>query len=91
MGHLSEDNADLVARVRRIAGQVAAVEKALTSGAECAIVLHRIAAVRGAVASLLDEVIADHLETHVACDGLSADKRAAGAAELLAVIRRYGR
>src|SRR3546814_5401977 len=40
MGHL-KDNTELVARVRRIAGQVTSVEKALVSDAPCATVLHR--------------------------------------------------
>ncbi|UNU41902.1 metal/formaldehyde-sensitive transcriptional repressor [Sphingopyxis sp. YF1] len=84
-------NPDLLARVRRIAGQVGAVEKALIAGEPCATVLHRIAAVRGAVNGLLDEVIADHLAAHVAAPGLSEDERTAGADELLAVIRRYSK
>lgn len=91
MGHLSGSNIDLIARVRRIAGQVAAVEKALVSDDSCATVLHRIAAVRGAVNGLMEEVIADHLNEHVALPGLSDAERAAGAEDLLAVIRRYGK
>lgn len=91
MSHLAAVNPQLLARVRRIAGQLAAVEKALVSDAPCATVLHRVAAVRGAVNGLLDEVIADHLKAHVADPGLSEEDRAAGAAELLAVIRRYSK
>jgi DNA-binding FrmR family transcriptional regulator len=89
MAHLSHNNDALIARVRRIAGQLNAVEKALTEEASCATVLHRIAAVRGAVGGLLNEVIADHLENHVAAPGLSEAERAEGATELMAVIRRY--
>ncbi|MFT3964580.1 MAG: metal/formaldehyde-sensitive transcriptional repressor [Sphingobium sp.] len=91
MAHLSGSNGELIARVRRIAGQVAAVEKALMADESCATVLHRIAAVRGAVNGLLDEVIADHLNEHVALPGLTDAERAAGAGDLLAVIRRYGK
>lgn len=91
MSHLSSANPDLVGRVRRIAGQVAAVEKALASDAPCATILHRVAAVRGAVNGLLDEVIAEHLKAHVALPGLSDEARATGADELLAVIRRYAK
>ncbi|HET6526435.1 metal/formaldehyde-sensitive transcriptional repressor [Sphingopyxis sp.] len=90
MVHLAS-RPDLVARVHRIAGQVAAVEKALASDEPCATVLHRVAAVRGAVNGLLDEVIAEHLKEHVALPGLDDDARAAGAEELLAVIRRYAK
>ena len=64
MSHLSHTNADLVARVRRIAGQVGAVERALQSDSSCAQVLHLVAAVRGAVNGLMDEIIAEHLEAH---------------------------
>ena len=46
-----------------------------------------VAAVRGAVNGLLDEIIAEHLEAHVSRPGLSDDERTEGAEELLAVIR----
>lgn len=91
MAHLSGTNGDLVARVRRIAGQLSAVERELAADASCTKVLHLVAAVRGAVNGLMDEIIAEHLEAHVARAGLSDDERAAGADELLAVIRRYAK
>lgn len=91
MTHLSGSNADLIARVRRIAGQVGAVERALVADADCAKVLHLVAAVRGAVNGLLDEIIVDHLEAHVARPELSDAERAQGAEDLMAVIRRYAR
>ncbi|WP_260924169.1 metal/formaldehyde-sensitive transcriptional repressor [Novosphingobium sp. 9] len=92
MAHLHESNADLIARVRRIGGQVNAVERALSDeSSDCAKVLHLVAAVRGAVNGLLDEIIADHLEAHVAHPDLSDDERRQGAQDLLAVIRRYSK
>lgn len=91
MGHLHTTNADLVARVRRIAGQVAAVERELAAEASCTKVLHLVAAVRGAVNGLMDEIIAEHLEAHVSRAGLTDEERAQGAEELLAVIRRYAK
>lgn len=91
MGHLSGSNADLVARVRRIGGQVSAIERALQGEASCAQVLHLVAGVRGAVNGLLDEIIAEHLEAHVSRSGLTDEERADGAEQLLAVIRRYSK
>lgn len=91
MSHISKNNADLLARVRRIGGQVGAVERALHRDSPCTEVLHLVAAVRGAVNGLLDEIIADHLQEHVAAPGLDDEARTAGAAELLAVIRRYSK
>lgn len=91
MAHLSGSNADLIARVRRIGGQMGAVERSLRDEADCATVLHLVAAVRGAVNGLLDEIIAEHLEAHVARSGLTDAERAEGAEELLAAIRRYSK
>lgn len=90
MGHLSS-NPELIARVRRIAGQVGAVERALQNGTGCSEILHLAAAVRGAVNGLMDEIIAQHLAEHVARPGLGDAERTAGADELLAVIRRYAK
>lgn len=91
MGHTTKTADELIVRVRKIAGQVAAVERALETAAPCATVLHRVAAVRGAVNGLMDEVIADHLRTHVASSDLSDAARARGTDELLEVIRRYAK
>ncbi|MBB5714861.1 metal/formaldehyde-sensitive transcriptional repressor [Sphingomonas aerophila] len=91
MSHLKESSGDLVARVRRIAGQVSAVERELVADASCTKVLHLVAAIRGAVNGLMDEIIADHVEAQVARPGLTDEERAEGADELLAVIRRYSK
>lgn len=91
MAHFSGSNTDLIARVRRIGGQVSAVERSLRDGADCASVLHLVAAVRGAVNGLLDQLIAEHLEAHVARSGLTDEERAQGAKDILAAIRRYSK
>jgi DNA-binding FrmR family transcriptional regulator len=91
MSHLSDPNPNLIARIRRIGGQVSAIERALTADDSCTKVLHLVAAVRGAVNGLLDEIIAEHLEAHVAHPDLTDQERAEGAEELLAVIRRYSK
>lgn len=89
MAHINENREALLARVKRIAGQVGAVERKLEADADCAEVLHLVAAVRGAVNGLLDEIIVEHLEAHVARDGLSSEERRKGAGDLMTVIRRY--
>ena len=70
---------------------MAAVERSLRDDADCATVLHLVAAVRGALNGLLDEILAEHLEAHVARAGLSDEERAEGAEQLLAAIRRYSK
>lgn len=81
----------MVARVRRIAGQVAAVERAVVGNAPCSETLHLVAAVRGAVAGLMDELVAEHLHAHVAAPDLDPKQRAEAAEELAAVLRRHFR
>ena len=91
MAHLAQDRDALRKRVRRIAGQVAAIERSLDGSADCAELLHLIAATRGALTGLLDRVVDAHLHEHVAREGLSREERARGAAEIIAAIRRYGK
>ena len=91
MAHLNQNRDALLGRVKRIAGQVNAVERKLEAEADCADVLHLVAAVRGAVNGLLDEIIVGHLQAHVADDSLSSEERRKGADELLTVIRRYAK
>ena len=91
MAHLQGHKERLLARVRRIAGQVAAIERAIDDGAGCSTVLHQVAGARGAMNGHLDELIEDHLLEHVARPGLDDEARAAGADELMAAVRRYAK
>ena len=60
----SRENSKLL-RIRRIRGQVEAVERALESEIGCSDVLQLIAAVRGALNGLLAELLDDYIRTHV--------------------------
>lgn len=91
MSHIEKNKSALVARVRRIAGQVAALERAIEEGASCLVVLHQVAGVRGAINGLMDVVLEEHMHEHVAHPELDAAARASGAEELLAAIRRYAK
>ncbi len=65
MAHVTQHRRKLLGRLRRIGGQVSALEKALQTDIDCAAVLTQIAAVRGAVQGLMMEVLEDHLREHV--------------------------
>jgi DNA-binding FrmR family transcriptional regulator len=65
MAHIVRDKARLLARVRRIRGQTAALEKQLDEESDCIAVLQQIAAIRGAVNGLMAAVIEGHLTDHV--------------------------
>jgi DNA-binding FrmR family transcriptional regulator len=90
MSHTVREKAKLLGRVRRIRGQVEALERALESEKGCGEVLHQIAAVRGAMNGLMAEVIEDHIHTHIANPAIAKDsERSRGADELIDVIRAY--
>lgn len=79
-----------MARVRRIRGQVEAIERALDSEAGCEKVMHLIAGVRGAVAGLMAEVVEEHVRTHL----VDAEKHpealnSEAAQQLLDIVRTY--
>jgi DNA-binding FrmR family transcriptional regulator len=63
--HTVRDKTKLLSRVRRIQGQVAALEKQLNLEGDCIAVLQQIAAIRGAVNGLMAAVIEGHLSDHV--------------------------
>jgi DNA-binding FrmR family transcriptional regulator len=89
LSHTAKEKAKLLARVRRIRGQIEAVERALEAEAGCAKILHLLSASRGAMNGLMAEVIEDHVREHVASSDLSDASRAEGAADLIDVIRTY--
>jgi DNA-binding FrmR family transcriptional regulator len=90
MGHTVREKTKLLARVRRIRGQVEAIERALEAEVGCADVLQVIASVRGAMNGLMAEVMEDHIRFHVVDPARERDPdRAKGAEELIDVVRTY--
>jgi len=90
MAHTIREKQKLLARVRRIRGQVEAIERALDSEAECEQMMHLIAGVRGAMAGFMAEVVEDHVRTHLVDDARHPGALNNEAAEqLLEVIRTY--
>ncbi|AWC21995.1 metal/formaldehyde-sensitive transcriptional repressor [Aminobacter sp. P9b] len=88
MSHVIKEKAKLLARVRRIKGQVEAVERALEAELGCADVLQLVASVRGAVGGLTAELMEDHIRDHVLAPA-DATERQRGGEELIDVIRTY--
>jgi FrmR/RcnR family transcriptional regulator, repressor of frmRAB operon len=90
MSHTVREKQKLLARVRRLRGQVEAIERALEKEAGCEHVMHLIAGARGAMAGLMAEVVEDHVRTHLVDDQKhpgALNGEAAG--QLLDVIRTY--
>lgn len=91
MAHTVANKQKITARVRRIVGQLNGIERAIESEVGCSAVLQQVAAARGALGGLFEELLEDHLRHHVAGADLSEAARQAGADELVALIRRYAR
>ena len=90
MTHTVREKRKLLARVRRIRGQVEAIERALEAEAGCETVMQQIAGVRGAIAGLMAEVVEDHVRSHLVDPDAHPDALDSDATEqLLAVIRAY--
>ncbi len=90
MSHTIRDQKKLMARVRRIRGQVEAIERALATEAGCDQVMHLIAGARGAMAGLMAEIVEDHVRTHLVDHEKHPGALDTEAAEqLLDVVRTY--
>jgi DNA-binding FrmR family transcriptional regulator len=89
MSHLTKDRTKLIQRVRRIRGQVEAVERALESEEDCGKVLQMISAARGAMNSLTAELLEGHIRFHV-LDAKKANVHQQQAAEeLIDIVQSY--
>jgi DNA-binding FrmR family transcriptional regulator len=89
MSHLPKEKQKLVARIKRIRGQVDSIERSLTSDDDCADVLMLLANIRGGINSLMGEVLEDHIRLHL----LSTEKPSAPpnelAEDLIDLVRAY--
>ncbi len=88
MSHTKREKMKLLNRIRRIRGQIEAVERALEDERGCATVLHLIVGARGAMSGLMTEVIEDHIRLHVV-DPTKDAERSRGADELNEAVQAY--
>ncbi len=90
MGHTVRDKTKLLNRIRRIAGQVRAIEQALEREQEAGDIMRTIAACRGAINSLMAEVVEGHVRLHVVDPRRRLPTSQAEAVEeLVDVVRAY--
>jgi len=90
MAHTIREKPKLLGRVRRIRGQVEAIERSLENEVACAEILQLVASVRGAMNGLMSELVEDHIRQHVVDPTHEPDpEKAQGAKELIEVLRTY--
>ncbi len=89
MPNIEKEKQKLVARIRRIRGQVDSIERSLTAGDDCADILMLLANVRGGINSLMAEVLEDHVRHHIAGEDKSGVSREELAEDLIDLVRAY--
>jgi DNA-binding FrmR family transcriptional regulator len=92
MAHTTKDKKKLIDRVRRIRGQIDAIEAALEDEKECSSILHHIAGCRGAMNGLMAEVVEGHIRSHILASGNSLEDKLAkaqAAEELIELVKSY--
>jgi FrmR/RcnR family transcriptional regulator, repressor of frmRAB operon len=90
MNHTIKEKEKLLLRVRRIKGQIEAVERALSDDHECSDVLQLITAARGAMNGLMAELVEDHIRFHVLDPKHKpGSEQALAADDLVEIVKSY--
>lgn len=89
MPHSPEDKKRALTRVRRIKGQVEALERALETGESCLTILQQIASIRGASNGLMGEMVEMHLKDELVSGETTPDQRALRMTEVGHLLRSY--
>ena len=86
---VSREKQKLFSRIRRLGGQINAVERAVTQGDECADILMQLAAIRGGVNSLMAEILEDHIRLHITHPDRAPESPEELTEDLISLVRAY--
>jgi len=90
MSHTIQDKKELILRAKRIQGQVDALVRALTEERDCSDVLLLMSAARGAMNSLMAELLEGHIRSHVLNEkGKPTPEQFRAADEVIAMVKSY--
>ena len=90
MGHVANEKAKLLNRLKRLRGQIEAIERAVDADNECADVLQQATACRGALDGFIAKVIEDHIREHMVDSQSARDApRVVAAEELIEIVHQY--
>ena len=87
--HTVEEKPKLILRIKRIKGQIAAIERALEADEDCSDVLQLITAARGAMNGLMAELLEGHIRFHVINPKQLSSEQALATDELIEIVRSY--
>ena len=86
---IGNDKQKLLSRIKRLAGQIDAVQRSVTDGDECADILMLLAAIRGGVNSLMAEILEDHVRLHILHPDRGGGSPQELTEDLISLIRAY--
>jgi DNA-binding FrmR family transcriptional regulator len=86
---ISKEKQKLLSRIKRLAGQITAVEHSVTDGDECADILMLLAAIRGGVNSLMAEILEDHIRLHITHQDRGKESNEELTEDLISLVRAY--
>lgn len=86
---ISKETQKLLSRIKRLGGQITAVERAVTEGDECAEILMLLAAIRGGVNSLMAEILEDHIQLHITHRDRRTESPEELTEDLIGLVRAY--
>lgn len=90
MNHVAKEKAKLLNRIKRLRGQITAIEKAVETDQECADVLQQATSCRGAIDGFIAEVIEDHIREHMVDPAAGRDDpRVTAAEQLVEIVHQY--
>ncbi|WP_296051780.1 metal/formaldehyde-sensitive transcriptional repressor [uncultured Alteromonas sp.] len=89
MAHIHKNQQALLTRVKKIRGQLNAVEKSMNEGNECLAILQQVTAIKGAVNGLMTTILEDHIREHVGKPGLSDTERTEEVEALNKILKSY--
>ena len=90
MTHAIHEKQKLLNRIRRLRGQIDAIERALEAEDSCIEIMRLLTAGRGAINGMMAEVVEDHIQMHM----MEANRKPSrdeieAADELVEVLRSY--
>ena len=88
MAHIVANKDKLLLRIKKIKGQISALEKALEDEKDCFKVLQQISAARGAITSLMAEVMDGHIKEHLG-NSVSQEQREQEIANLTSLLKSF--
>ena len=90
MSHVATEKAKLLNRIRRLRGQIEAIERAVEADDECADVLQQATSCRGALDGFIAEVIEDHIREHMVDPSAGRETpQVLAAEELIEIVHQY--